>query len=529
MRVFSVEMLVKEEGAAVVEAALKRLKGETAAVAAEMKITTAAVTSTGRAMHEAGQATEVSGTRAAHAAIGFTAIGQSIARTGTLTASTGQKILTIGTDIAAMFGPTGLAVAAVLSAGVAIALQMRQTREEIEKVKKSFDELADVGNVKGIKEQLDRLVQGRPSQNYRDGIIALSTELANLKAKYAGVVMGIDDLTASSRLSLMMNEDLSAQEKKDLARIGQLNTELKNKNDLVARLQQLLPIASAVQDANTETTVDATKALKTYNDELERAVKRNAEVRGAIQEREATQQRGISTIGMTRFGTGLEAGTVKRMGAVPTIGLDTNAIARDVQDSINAVSDQLATVQIDQQLLDAMHLDTLQAEMAGGITDGIVGGIRSGVEMAIASGDIEGAFKAMGQGIIRGMASTMAEVAVKALKQAEMLKTIMTWMSNPWVAIPAIIALIAYARSLGGTVSGGTMTAIGSPSGLSYGMVGAAAPASQIIFGATSATTAAGMQPRSATNVTIIGPNDPSAQRAMQELLAKAESRGRIG
>jgi hypothetical protein len=37
------------------------------------------------------------------------------------------------------------------------------------------------------------------------------------------------------------------------------------------------------------------------------------------------------------------------------------------------------------------------------------------------------------------------------------------------------------------------------------------------------------MQPRSATNVTIIGPNDPSAQRAMQELLAKANSRGRVG
>ena len=74
------------------------------------------------------------------------------------------------------------------------------------------------------------------------------------------------------------------------------------------------------------------------------------------------------------------------------------------------------------------------------------------------------------------------------------------------------------------------MVATGGTSGLTYSAAGTmAAPAQQIIFGATSATTAAGMQPRSSTNVTIIGPNDPSAQRAMQELLAKANSRGRVG
>jgi len=29
--------------------------------------------------------------------------------------------------------------------------------------------------------------------------------------------------------------------------------------------------------------------------------------------------------------------------------------------------------------------------------------------------------------------------------------------------------------------------------------------------------------------VTVIGPNDPSAQRAIQELMTKANSRGRVG
>lgn len=48
-------------------------------------------------------------------------------------------------------------------------------------------------------------------------------------------------------------------------------------------------------------------------------------------------------------------------------------------------------------------------------------------------------------------------------------------------------------------------------------------------FTATSADLARTIEPRNPTNVTIIGPNDPSAQRAMQELMTKADSRGRLG
>jgi len=68
--------------------------------------------------------------------------------------------------------------------------------------------------------------------------------------------------------------------------------------------------------------------------------------------------------------------------------------------------------------------------------------------------------------------------------------------------------------------AGGLQTAIGAPG---------TPMQSPIVFGSTSASTAVGMQPRQAMNFTIIGPNDPSAQRAIQELMRKAESRGRIG
>jgi hypothetical protein len=102
-------------------------------------------------------------------------------------------------------------------------------------------------------------------------------------------------------------------------------------------------------------------------------------------------------------------------------------------------------------------------------------------------------------------------------------------MKHPALAVASAVAMLTLARSMGGGASGADMVGTGGAGGLTYSAASSAAPTQQIIFGATSATTAAGMTPRSSTNVTIIGPNDPSAQRAMQELMAKADSRGRLG
>jgi len=184
MRVFSVEMLVKEEGAAVVEAALKRLKNEANAVATQMKVTTSQVTTTGTAMKAAGQATEIAKDRAAKAAIGFAAVGQSMARTGSLTADAGTRIIEAGSQIATMFGPTGLVVAGLLATVAAIGTAMFSARAEIEKTKKKLDELVDVGDVAGLQRELDKLVLGTASQRGRDAIAAQATELARLNQQY---------------------------------------------------------------------------------------------------------------------------------------------------------------------------------------------------------------------------------------------------------------------------------------------------------------------------------------------------------
>jgi hypothetical protein len=153
------------------------------------------------------------------------------------------------------------------------------------------------------------------------------------------------------------------------------------------------------------------------------------------------------------------------------------------------------------------------------------------LESALASGNIGDAFKAMGQSIIQSLAKAMVNVALQAINFAKMLASIQKFMSaNPLLALAAATALLVAARAAGGGAGTGNMTAMGTPSGLAFApMSGTPMAPTQLVFGNTSATTAAGMTPRQAMNVTVIGPNDPTAQRTIQELMVKANSRGRIG
>ena len=535
MRVFSVEMLVKEEGAATVQAALNRLKKETQAVAADMKVTAQAVTNTGKAMQGAAGQTQIAGDRAAKAAIGFAAVGQSIARTGSLTADVGTKIIESGSQIASMFGPGGLVAAGILAGLAAIVAGFSNTKKEVEAFKKKLDELTDTSNIQGLQSEMDKLVKGTASQEGRDALAAQATELANLQVQYGYL--------ANKLTSEMTPAEIEAR-----ARIRELREEVQAKRDAIFDLQNRIKVASDVQrfhttivDEQAEAEKRATAATKARADALkllDEAIKRNAAVRGAIQEREqarfGTMQ---STVGQTTFGTGLAAGGAERMAeqnapAIAAAAAQNFKVRMDAE--MQGITQGLAgmTIPIDEALVQAVRLDNLQATLADGIKQSIEGGIISGLEMGLASGNIGEAFRAMGQAIVQSMAQAMVRVALAAIKFGELLTKIRQFMmDNPKLAVLSAIALLTIARSMGGGATGTGMGAVGGSGGLTYAPMSAAAPMSptQLIFGQTSATTAAGMTPRSSMSVTVIGPNDPSAQRAIQELMTKANSRGRVG
>jgi hypothetical protein len=533
MRVFSVEMLVKEEGAAVVEAALKRLKNEAKAVAAEMKVTTSNVTNTGTAMKAAGQATEIAKDRAAKAAIGFAAVGQAIGRTGSLTADMGTRIVEAGSQMSAMFGPTGLVVSAVLAGLAAIGTRLFQTRKEAEDFKKRLDEMTDTANLRGLQDELDKLVKGTASQRGRDSIVALAQELVRLQEEYKKYANATGPAT-SAQIAL---------EK----RINELRATLARKRDQITEIQQRMVVAADAERYHTEV-VDAGKTAtdaateadrqrKEALDALTDAIERNARARQAIQEREERAEREAAARRRQRTGPPAserpEPWDAQTGNGQASRQMDAESLAASLGISFGAMQAELASLGIDvnQQLLDFIKFDTFKFGVSSGIEEALKGGLISGIQAAIATGNIGDAFQAMGQAIVSSLASSMVEVALAAISFGDLLAKIQTFMAaHPALAVASAIALLALARSMGGSARTAPMMATGGAGGLTYSAAGGmSAPTQQIIFGATSATTAAGMQPRQAMNVTIIGPNDPNAQRQMQELMAKANSRGRVG
>jgi hypothetical protein len=176
--------------------------------------------------------------------------------------------------------------------------------------------------------------------------------------------------------------------------------------------------------------------------------------------------------------------------------------------------------------------EVVRKTLADSVTSGVEDGFASGIAAAIASGRISDAWRAMGQAIIQNIASAMAQVALKAIQFGTLLEKVRAFMvANPAAAVATAAALLAFAYANGGKAESAGMAVGGGRGGAMFAptMSPMTSQPTQIIFGQTSATTAAGMTPRSATNVTIIGPDDPKAQRAIEELITKGNRRGTLG
>lgn len=203
------------------------------------------------------------------------------------------------------------------------------------------------------------------------------------------------------------------------------------------------------------------------------------------------------------------------------------------QELIGQLIPQFGAVALTEAEALAVQIQTTFQESVGGA---LVGGIVGGIEQAVASGNIGEGFKAMSSMMLAGLGDAMIQFGTQSATFAGLMETIMSGLAfmNPATSLTGALMLIAagaalkgVARGMFGGQKGGRAGSVSSFGG--GGGFGGNLPTTQIIFGQTSATTAAGMQPRQSMNVTVIGPNDPSAQRAIQEMMTKANSRGRIG
>lgn len=489
MEVFGLGLKIKEEGAATVQAAVGKLN-------AELNRVTSTVANTGRQF-------DVNGKYAAKAAINVAELGARIATTGTISGNMATKILTAGSTIASMFGPAGIAVAALGGFAAAAIANTQKASDAIKKTEEDFrvalQKMADTGDVMALTAELKRLEQGTPFGRIEDDVVNTNDGLLAMKARLKEIqpLFEIPGFTKTSDETKRLRLEIESAER----RIKQLRAAIVSPAVGQAPTTGATPITVTARDPNAiakavaKEQADNAAAIKAVNDQY------IADSTKAFNQRfDALEQEDKD------FQTALG-----------------DMMAQHARDSAEAFAYQM-DVQATQMS------ESIRSTLGAGVTSGIQDAFTSGIQAAISSGKISDAWKAMGQAIIQNIASAMAQVALKALNFAQLMASIQKFMvANPIAAVVAATALLAFAYANGGKASSSNMTMAGGAGGLSYGAGSPSMmPTQQIIFGQTSATTAAGMTPRSATNVTIIGPNDPSAQRAMQELLAKADSRGRL-
>ncbi|MFA6165387.1 MAG: hypothetical protein WC700_02140 [Gemmatimonadaceae bacterium] len=181
------------------------------------------------------------------------------------------------------------------------------------------------------------------------------------------------------------------------------------------------------------------------------------------------------------------------------------------------------------------HIDAIKSQfatvgqvIAETISQSLSDGLRAAFETLFSGGGITNSFKALGKVIQQQLGALFADLAMKALGLAKLFAAFQKALAsmNPWAAMAIAGALLVAANALGGSAKQfnyGSSAASSSVSSVASNASGESV--TRLLWGENSTTLAAGMTPRQAMNITIIGPNDPTAQRAIQELIKKSDRR----
>jgi hypothetical protein len=186
-------------------------------------------------------------------------------------------------------------------------------------------------------------------------------------------------------------------------------------------------------------------------------------------------------------------------------------------------------------------IDTTFAEEVLSVANGLgeqlrnvlANGIASAFETLVTRGATIGdAFGALGATLLRGLGDMLVTFGTSLLPVAKLFGAVVTSLKslNPVAMTAAAVGLIA----VGGMMRGAAGRAFGGVGGGSApviaggGLGGAGGPMTLpgLTFGPTAAAAGPDLNPRSNMTFNIIGTNDPSAQRQLQEMLRNADRRG---
>lgn len=451
-------------------------------------------------------------TNATKGTLAMAGMARNMIATGNAASLMSGGIVGAGSQIAAMFGPTGILVGAVGIFVATFTSSMRKVRDEVKvtmdainaDTRRMAQVLGDISRIRSaedVQQSLD-LLRGGTGRGV-SGAAATADDLRalgirGLEFDLRGLQRRSDALKADSE-SMRNNRQERARALlayRDLQPVIQRYT---------AVLNELRTAETALLDRQRQLNAESATRLQQSNAEVRAAAERTAAIereRTAILNRER-----IRAIGPAGLPRGFENLPKKKPLFTPG------------------------------QVADATRITELRDNLAAGVAGAITGGIVAGISQAIASGDIGAGFGALASALLAGLGSAMVEFGTASLFTAELMDTIKASLASflPGGAIGASIAMIAAGAALGGVAQrafGGMGAARGGAgAGGRYAPFTPSAPppeATRIVFGPTSAGLAAGLTPVVAPNITVIGPNDPTAQRAIEEILRNANRRGTL-
>lgn len=419
------------------------------------------------------------GQMALSAASSFNAITWSGKVSGEALKNIFQQTALVG---ATMFGAGGPIVAAVAVSALAITNLITGARAEqkraLEEAKRDRDRMVDAGDVQGLTRDARTIFEGTAKNEFKDG---LGKRLERLGLSPFATVEAIKrEIEVQNRLAKVR----VAGARERFAELQALVLLREKYDDLTA---SILSTANALRDPRTVAPITAS-----VPQQAQETVRRLRELPGG---------RSASSVG-DRPNTG---------GAVRVPLPDATEIVTATQDELIA------------------EFTKRQSTLSQGIAATIGGGIAAGISAAIMSGDVGTAIKSIGTTVLAGLGDIFAQIAAKAIAQATLMTKFMAFLTaNPIAAVAVAVSMMALARSMGGgRGASGVGAGVGSFGGAGRVAAGSATESvTRLIFGNNSVATAAGMTPRQANHFTVIGPNDPSAQRAIADIVKKAEGRG---
>jgi len=175
--------------------------------------------------------------------------------------------------------------------------------------------------------------------------------------------------------------------------------------------------------------------------------------------------------------------------------------------------------------------------IATAFRDIMVDSFAAGIEAAIATGSITQGFKEFTKTMLSGLGSMLITFGTALIPIGALMEKVRAALLSlsPQGLVAAGIGMIAIGAALRGAATaafGGGAPAAGGGSAMMASALGASAAGAMTLptqfYGPTAAGSSATIAAMAPMNVTIVGPNDPAAQRQMQELMRNAQRRGSV-